>query len=73
MLNWQSEFEQIVTKMVDESGNPAGFDVSAWLTTWMNTPVPALNGEKPIALVKTPTGVEQVKHVLQCMQSGSYC
>jgi len=58
--------------MVRESGNPDGFDASAWLSTWMSGPVPALGGARPLDLLDTMTGQALVSQVLAQMQSGAY-
>jgi putative toxin-antitoxin system antitoxin component (TIGR02293 family) len=58
--------------MVRESGNPEGFDASAWLSTWMSAPVPALGGARPLDLMDTMTGQALVSQVLAQMQSGAY-
>jgi putative toxin-antitoxin system antitoxin component (TIGR02293 family) len=58
--------------MVRESGNPEGFDASAWLSAWMSGPVPALGGARPLDLMDTMTGQALVSQVLAQMQSGAY-
>lgn len=58
--------------MVRESGNPEGFDASAWLSAWMSTPVPALGGARPLDLMDTMTGQALISQVLAQMQSGAY-
>lgn len=58
--------------MVRESGNPEGFDASAWLSAWMSAPVPALGGARPLDLLDTMTGQALVSQVLAQMQSGAY-
>jgi putative toxin-antitoxin system antitoxin component (TIGR02293 family) len=58
--------------MVRESGNPKGFDASAWLSAWMSAPVPALGGARPLDLMDTMTGQALVSQVLAQMQSGAY-
>ena len=61
-----------VQAMVQESGNPEGFDASAWLSAWMSTPVPALGGARPLDLMDTMTGQALVSQVLAQMQSAAY-
>jgi putative toxin-antitoxin system antitoxin component (TIGR02293 family) len=61
-----------VQTMVRESGNPDGFDVSAWLSAWMSAPVPALGGARPLDLMDTMTGQALVAQLLAQMQSGAY-
>ena len=61
-----------VQTMVRESGNPEGFDTSAWLSAWMSAPVPALGGARPLDLMDTMTGQALVSQILAQMQSGAY-
>jgi hypothetical protein len=48
------------------------FDVVAWLTTWIEQPVPALGGVTPASLMVTQGGGELVSDVLKSMASGAY-
>lgn len=61
-----------IQTMVRESGNPEGFDASAWLSAWMSAPAPALGGARPLDLMDTMTGQALVSQVLLQMQSGAY-
>ena len=61
-----------VQTMVRESGNPEGFDTSAWLSAWMSAPVPALGGARPLDFMDTMTGQALVSQILAQMQSGAY-
>jgi len=61
-----------VQALVQESGDPEGFDASAWLSSWMATPVPALGGFRPLDLMDTMTGQALVSRVLSQMQSSAY-
>ena len=61
-----------VQVMVDESGDPEGFDAESWLSAWLRTPVPALGGTRPIDLIDTMEGQALVSQVLTRMQSGAY-
>jgi putative toxin-antitoxin system antitoxin component (TIGR02293 family) len=58
--------------MVQESGNPEGFDAAAWLSEWLSSPVPALGGTRPLDLMDTMTGQALVSQTLAQMQSGAY-
>jgi putative toxin-antitoxin system antitoxin component (TIGR02293 family) len=58
--------------MVRESGNPDGFDASAWLSAWMSAPVAALGGARPLDLMDTMTGQALVSQMVAQMQSGAY-
>jgi putative toxin-antitoxin system antitoxin component (TIGR02293 family) len=61
-----------IQTMVRESGNPEGFNASAWLSAWMTAPVPALSGARPLDLMDTMTGQALVSQLLSQMQSGAY-
>ena len=62
-----------VESMVAESGSDElKFDAKAWLSRWLNQPVPALGGQKPIDLLDTMEGQGLVSDVLAMMQSGAY-
>ena len=58
--------------MVEESGEPEGFDATGWLSRWLREPVPALGGTRPIDLLDTMEGQAMVSKVLAQMQSGAY-
>lgn len=58
--------------LVQESGNPEGFDAAAWISRWLNDPVPALGGARPIDLMGTAEGRSQVSMTLAQMQGGAY-
>ncbi|MEF8697941.1 MAG: antitoxin Xre-like helix-turn-helix domain-containing protein [Candidatus Accumulibacter sp. UW20] len=61
-----------VQVMVQESGNPEGFNAAEWLAKWLDEPSPALGGQKPGDLLDTSEGQEIVSGVLSQMQSGAY-
>jgi putative toxin-antitoxin system antitoxin component (TIGR02293 family) len=58
--------------MVEESGNPEGFDPTSWLATWLREPLPALGGVKPLHLLDTMEGQAMVSRALAQSQSGAY-
>lgn len=58
--------------MIEESGNPEGFDAAAWLSQWLREPVPALGGARPFDLMDTMEGQALVSRTLAQMQSGAY-
>jgi putative toxin-antitoxin system antitoxin component (TIGR02293 family) len=58
--------------MVQESGDPTGFDSTAWMARWLNDPLPALGGARPIDLMDTMEGQALVSTVLAQLQSGAY-
>ena len=58
--------------VIQESGNPEGFDAAAWMSRWLNDPVPALGGARPIDLMDTMEGQALVSTTLAQLQSGAY-
>lgn len=61
-----------VQAMVEESGDPEGFDAEEWTSRWLNEPVPALGGVKPVDLLDTMEGQTLVANALARLQSGAY-
>jgi uncharacterized protein (DUF2384 family) len=61
-----------VQTMVDESGNPAGFDASGWTCTWLMQPNPALGGRRPVEYLATRGGRDRIANLLGMAQSGAY-
>jgi putative toxin-antitoxin system antitoxin component (TIGR02293 family) len=61
-----------VQAMVDESGEPAGFDAAAWLAGWLDRPLSALGGQRPAELMDTAEGQGLVSQLVARMQSGAY-
>ncbi len=58
--------------MLEESGNPAGFDAPGWLSRWLREPLPAFGARKPIDLLDTIEGQALVSQALSKIQSGAY-
>ena len=54
----------LVQRLVNESGNPEGFDALKWTTRWLNSPV---------SYMRTPEGRAQIEALIARMQSGAYC
>ena len=61
-----------VKKIMEESGNPQGFDATAWMSHWLNEPLPALGGVRPLDLLDTMEGQARVSNTLAQIQSGAY-
>jgi putative toxin-antitoxin system antitoxin component (TIGR02293 family) len=61
-----------VQAMVEDSGDPKGFDARAWTAHWLNTPLPALGGVRPVDLMDTMEGQGLVSETLARIQSGAY-
>jgi putative toxin-antitoxin system antitoxin component (TIGR02293 family) len=58
--------------MIQESGEPGGFDATAWLSRWLQEPAPALGGVRPVDLMDTMEGQALVANTLEKAQSGAY-
>ena len=58
--------------IVEESGDPEGFDATEWLSRWLREPLPALGGEKPLSLLDTMEGQALVADTLAKVQSGAF-
>lgn len=61
-----------VQAMIQDSGDPAGFNAPAWMSRWLNEPLLALGGARPIDLMDTMEGQALVSTVLAQAQSGAY-
>lgn len=61
-----------VEAMVEESGTAEGFDAAHWISRWLEEPVPALGGRRPLDLLDTMEGQALVADTLARMQSGAY-
>ncbi|WP_319002380.1 MbcA/ParS/Xre antitoxin family protein [Burkholderia arboris] len=61
-----------VQRMVEESGNPDGFDAASWLNDWLHTSLPALGGDCPVDHLHTPEGVELISRMLASAQTWAY-
>lgn len=62
----------LVQSMVEESGEPEGFDAAQWLRRWIQIPVPALGGRTPADMLGTAAGQEEVARLLRQAQAGVY-
>ena len=58
--------------MIEESGNPEGFNAAEWVARWIDRPLPALGGQKPAELMDTPDGQSLVSNIVDRMRSGTY-
>jgi putative toxin-antitoxin system antitoxin component (TIGR02293 family) len=61
-----------VHEMVRQSGESKGFDAARWLADWLQQPVPALGGARPLDFMDTLEGQRMVSDLLARMQSGAY-
>jgi len=58
----------LVQRMADESGNPQGFDTSAWLSDWLVRAVLAVGGRQPLDVLKEPGSLKLVRNLLQALR-----
>jgi putative toxin-antitoxin system antitoxin component (TIGR02293 family) len=61
-----------VQSIVEESGEPAGFDAAKWVAEWIKTPQRALGGKRPDELLDTSDGRQLVSDLIGRQQSGAY-
>jgi putative toxin-antitoxin system antitoxin component (TIGR02293 family) len=61
-----------VQVMVDQSGDPTGFDAAKWLGNWLEKPLPALGGKCAAEFMDTSEGQQLVSSLIAKMQSGAY-
>jgi uncharacterized protein (DUF2384 family) len=61
-----------VQAMVEQSGDPTGFDAAKWVARWVNEPSPALGGKSPATYMDAVEGQELVFNLVARMQSGAY-
>ena len=61
-----------VQAMVDESGDPSGFNAAEWVARWLEEPLAALGGQRPVELMDTTEGQAIVSNLLARVQSGAY-
>lgn len=62
----------MVQAMVDQSGDPTGFDAARWVSDWLTKPLPALAGATPASYMDTFEGQRLVAELLSMSQSGAY-
>jgi putative toxin-antitoxin system antitoxin component (TIGR02293 family) len=58
--------------IVEESGEPAGFNAAEWVAQWLDRPVGALGWRKPGELMDTAEGQAMVSNLLNRAVSGAY-
>lgn len=61
-----------VQAMVEESGNPEGFDAARWVARWLEQPLPALGGRCPAELMDTAEGQSLVVDLVARLQTGAH-
>ena len=58
--------------MVQDGGNPTGFDAWTWMARWLTEPLPAFGGARPADLMDTMEGQSLVSGALAKIQGGAY-
>jgi putative toxin-antitoxin system antitoxin component (TIGR02293 family) len=66
------ELISMAQSMVEQSGDPAGFDAARWVANWLTRPLPALAGDTPASYMDTFEGQKLVADLLAMSQSGAY-
>lgn len=61
-----------VRRIVEESGDPKGFDAITWTDHWMEQPIPALGGQTPNDYVDSGHACSDVVNIVLRMQSGAF-
>ncbi len=61
-----------VQTIVEESGNPEGFDALRWTEAFLVRPMPALGGKTPNDFMETEHGQALIENLISRMQSGGY-
>lgn len=61
-----------VQVMVEQSGDPSGFDAAKWVADWLDKPLPALGGRFPAEYMDTAEGRELISSLLAKIQCGAY-
>jgi putative toxin-antitoxin system antitoxin component (TIGR02293 family) len=62
----------LVQTMVEQSGEPEGFDAARWVSAWLAKPLPALGGKTPASYMDTFEGQKLIADLLAMSQSGAY-
>ena len=62
----------LAQSIVEESGDPAGFNPAAWVARWLEQPLPALGGAAPAHLMDTSEGQAIVAALLEQIRHGTY-
>lgn len=65
-----SKLLHISQKLVQQFAEPGDFDAKQWLEKWVKQPCPALGGQKPLELLGSDKGAQQIEKVLWQMVAG---
>ena len=58
--------------MIQESGDPEGFDAPSWMSRWLQEPLPSLGGRLPIDLMDTMEGQALVSTAIARVRGEAY-
>jgi uncharacterized protein (DUF2384 family) len=61
-----------VETIVNESGNPKGFDAAKWLAQWLRERQGSLGGKRPLELIDTADGRGLVAELIARARTGAY-
>ena len=61
-----------VETIIQESGNPEGFDAAQWLKGWISRPLAALGNRRPEEFMDTSDGRDMISQILARGQSGAF-
>ena len=67
-----SRLVALVQQIVNDSGDPVGFDAQAWTLDWLSHPCPALGNACPADYMHTEEDRALVETLVLRMQSGAY-
>ncbi len=70
MLNLINAVEYMVCR--DPAPGAENFDAEAWVGSWIQSPIPALGGQRPVDLMGTPAGRQAVMRVVTADREGVY-
>ncbi|MGN6424297.1 MAG: antitoxin Xre-like helix-turn-helix domain-containing protein [Asticcacaulis sp.] len=61
-----------VETIIQESGDPEGFDAAQWLKGWISRPLAALGNRRPEEFMDTSDGREMISQILARSQTGAF-
>ena len=67
-----TDLTALVQRMINESGEPTGFDARSWLDHWLTGVVPALGDRRPLDVLNEPGGLEFLESLLLRVDHGAF-
>lgn len=61
-----------VVQATVEPNQSSSFDAGQWLGEWLQTPMPALGGKRPVDMLDVPAGQSVVLRLLGSLESGAW-